>query len=57
MKPKKNSDLLFIHRIFKGIASSAIELFIPIQIYNQTYSLLYAFTFSVVKCFARLFYF
>ena len=54
---KENSDLLFIHRIFKGIASSAIELFIPLIIYNQTHNLVYAFTFSVIKCFLVAFLF
>lgn len=54
---RTNSDLLFAHRIFKGIANSAIELFIPLIIYNKTHSLTFAFTFSVIKCFCVAFLF
>lgn len=55
MKTKfKNSTLLFLHRIFNGIASSAIDLFIPLIILTKTNNLKFAFLFTGVQALVAL---
>lgn len=50
MKTKfKNSTLLFWHRLLRGIANSAIELFIPLIIYTKTNNIYFALLFSLAQ--------
>lgn len=42
----KNSTILFLHRMFKGIADATIKVFIPLLIYKATQNLLLCFVYA-----------
>ena len=51
-KIKQPSNMLFIHRIFNGIANAVFGIFVPLLIYTATDNLALAFLFTAIKCFA-----
>ena len=50
-KIKQPSNMLFIHRIFNGIANAVFGIFVPLLIYTATGNLVLAFLFTAIKCF------
>ena len=56
MKRISNSNILFIHRMLKGIADAIISVFIPLLIYKQTGNLVLSFVFIVVQRTSMCFY-
>ena len=56
MKRISNSNILFIHRVLKGIADAIISVFIPLIIYKQTGNLVLSFVFIAVQRTSMCFY-
>ena len=40
---EKNSNYIFVHRVFKGIADAILRVFVPLLIYKQTGNLMFSF--------------
>ena len=45
---EKNSNYIFVHRVFKGIADAILRVFVPILIYQQTNNLMLSFLWAVL---------
>ena len=53
----KNSTILFLHRIFKGIADSTIKVFIPLLILTMTGDIQLCYIYATVSFILTAFFF